>query len=185
MSLFAVSGGRFSEFGPIRYAEETPVVRYPLSAPWHPEGGEQYAAGFWLPYIASEEDARQHVADFDRTRIMPGANPRSKCEPFDWQTMRHLLARRPHAIAEVAVFDADGRVVGLRCIVMDHPLARVRIVVPEDVARWRDPEHRAELKRRARAYATDRVTYAWPAQSTADAGQRVNAQSTSDLEREG
>lgn len=26
-------------------------------------------------------------------------------------------------------------------------------VVPEDVARWRDPEHRAELKRRARAHA--------------------------------
>lgn len=107
-----------------------------------------------------------HLADLLRTRIRPGADPRAECEPFDWQTMRHLLARRPHAIAEVTVFDADNRIVGIRCVVMDHPLARVRCVVPEDVARWRDPKHRAALTERARAYATDRVTYSWPTKST-------------------
>lgn len=142
------------------------VERYRNPLPWYPNGGETYAAGFWLPYIASEEDARQHVADFNHTCIMPGANPRAKCEPFDWQKMRHLLGQRSRAIAEVATFDVDGRIVGIRCIVMDHPLARVRVVVPEDVARWRDPEHRAELTRRARAYATERVTYTTHTKST-------------------
>ena len=136
-----------------RVEYELPVLRYPLHDPWHPEGGEQYFAGFWLPYIASEADARQHVADFERTRITPGADPRAECWPFDWQTMRHLLAGRSRAIAEVIVFDDDIGSVATRCIVMDHPLAKVRRVVPEDVARWRDPAHREALTARARAHA--------------------------------
>ena len=86
--------------------------------------------------------------ELQRTRIEPGADPRAECAPFDWEMARFQLEQRPRAIAEVR--DKDGK---LRCIVMDNPRNRVERVVPEDVARWRDPKHREALTKRAREYA--------------------------------
>lgn len=102
-----------------------------------------------MRYDVFSDDHRCHVADWMRTRVTPGADPRAECEPFDWRMTRYLLTQRPRAIAEIR--GDDGRV---RCVVMDNPRARVDRVVPEDVARWRDPKHRAAMTERAREYAS-------------------------------
>ena len=114
-----------------------PMIRIPAEAP---ESVVQHL---------NAVDVAQHLADWMRTRITPGADPRAECEPFDWRMARYLLTQRPRAIAEVR--GDDGRV---RCVVMDNPRARVDRVVPEDVARWRDPKHRAAMTERAREYAS-------------------------------
>lgn len=116
-------------------------------------------AGFSLPYVASKEDARQHVADFDRTRIVPGADPRvewdehSREQQFyrpeytepQWYESAHeaprsayILRSAPRGHLRQNVYRSDG--------------ARLRYV-PLDVCRWRDPEHRLALTARARAHA--------------------------------
>ena len=141
---------------PLPIEFELPVLRYPLPTPWHREGGEQYAAGFWLPYIASEEDARQHFADFDRTRIKPGADPRSKWSGSLMKTDPTIYRDEPHTPKwcevgpsdrpDLAWINGPWNALGWRLS------SRARYV-PLDVCRWRDPEHREALKRRARAHA--------------------------------
>lgn len=111
-------------------------------APWKTDEGEQYAAGFWLPYCASEADARQHIKDFFRTCITPGTSPRAQ-----W---------------DVGVYfhdpDADGPVFE-RCgsdgalLMTRGPDYDDRRYVPHDVCRWRSTKHRDELTRRARELA--------------------------------
>ena len=114
-------------------------------------------AGFSLPYIASKEDAQQHVADFKRTRIDPGADPR-----VAWETGHHHYYRsrqnepmnyeslhdRPRS-AYVHRHDPYD-IVRSELLVARRPSLRY---VPLDVCRWRDPEHRAALIARARAHA--------------------------------
>lgn len=102
----------------------------------------------------SERDALRHAEDMMRTSVEPGADPRAACLPFSWKYMRSLLESRPRAVAEVRGEDGS-----LRCVVMDDWRARVDRVVPEDLARWRDPDHRQAIEVRARAYATERATY--------------------------
>ena len=80
-------------------------TRYPLPAPWHPEGGEQYTAGFWLPYRASEADARQHVKDFYATRIEDTRGANSAQDVMRWNndpTHRDELERRARELAAAA-----------------------------------------------------------------------------------
>ncbi len=74
-----------------------------LAAPWHPEGGEQYAAGFWLPYRASGADARQHVKDFYATRVEDTRGANSAQDVMRWNNdpaHRAELERRARELAE-------------------------------------------------------------------------------------
>jgi len=134
------------------------------------------------------DDAAAHREDLIRTRIEPGADPRAMWSGSLMTTDPTIYRDEPHTPkwCEVGPLDRpDLAWINGAWNALGWRLSSRARYVPVDVLRWRDPEHRAELARRARAYATDRVTYAWPAQSTAAAGQRVNAQSTSELEREG
>lgn len=104
-------------------------------------------AGFSLPYAASKEDAQQHVADWMRTRIEPGADPRVPACGTNWRALWYFVSKG-RAIAEEPA--ANGTVW------FDAPpvwSARTDRYVPVDVLRWREPEHRAALIARARAHA--------------------------------
>lgn len=95
-------------------------------------------AGFSLPYIASKEDAQQHVADWMRTRIEPGADPRvERVGGLVFWPHETGPRDRPYGVLVLAPFSRGS----------DYRY------VPEDVRRWRDPRHRAALTQRARAHA--------------------------------
>lgn len=92
----------------------------------------------------------EHFADFQRTRIRPGADPR-----VPWV--------RPYRFGDLSVgpvyeyYAAPGKpaaIIGtpreLGAWGWNQQNSRY---VPIDVCRWRDPEHRAELTRRARELA--------------------------------
>lgn len=86
-----------------------------------------------------------HLYDHLRTRITPGADPRAEWAGGDdakWGTpdpsLERVTASGPVMCGVSSIFRSD---------------AWLRYV-PEDVVRWRDPEHRAALTARAREYAS-------------------------------
>lgn len=101
----------------------------------------------------SEDEMRRHVADYDRTRITPGADPRD-----GWTSS---VDECEAAESPLPIFEIRN---GLRPLVAlqgrnarsfeewGYEPGQVRYV-PEDVRRWRNPSHRRSLHRRAREYA--------------------------------
>lgn len=124
---------------------------------------EELAAGLTRLHASvrmTDAEALAHARDLGRTRIEPGADPRAEWVGkadvrAHWRlsdTGRVLRDPRmfPRFYAEFGEYDAP---------VFDtlRESARTRPgvsrYVPFDVARWRDPEHRAAMVERARAYA--------------------------------
>lgn len=118
----------------------------------------------WLERLRTRTE---HERDFERTRITPGADPRAEWNPNDaalreiWRLddtgrvlryrpqSRRVYSRRVYieiTVVGLPVFDTlcDGEAIG-------H--GETCRYVPFDVARWRDPKHRAALTARARAHA--------------------------------
>lgn len=101
---------------------------------------------------AEDARAREHLADLARTRIEHGADPRMS---WDSDNAARDAPDCPYPIWEMLT--DDGRASGLQgdlgdIVAWGYSPALVRYV-PHDVRRWRNSEHRAELTRRARAYA--------------------------------
>ncbi len=127
-----------------------------------------------LRYPAHSHDYRRHLADYEATRIEPGADPRATWEEHEslrelpdgtrdpsysgshrhagapWRRrMRLVFVERVRADgALVAGWDSMGR--------QADKIGRSDVYVPFDVVRWRRSEHRAELTRRAREHAAIR-----------------------------
>ncbi len=107
---------------------------------------------FILRYPAHSHDYRRHLADYEATRVEPGADPRA-----GWSKNETALPRQYHQFAR-SLFEVGQRSAPRWCflsVVGDVDAYGCRYV-PEDVARWRDPAHRAELLRRAREHAAIR-----------------------------
>jgi hypothetical protein len=98
----------------------------------------------------------RHLLDWMRTRIKPGADPRSKWSGSLTKTDPTIYRDEPHTPKwcevgpsdrpDLAWINGPWNALGWRLS------SRARYV-PLDVCRWRDPEHREALKRRARAHA--------------------------------
>lgn len=109
-----------------------------------------------LRYSFGSEDYRRHVADFERTRIAPGADPRASwCSKDDSDHKRAV--READTPRWYETRDAEPRLAWLneRWNARGWRLrsSRAYRYVPADVIRWRDPGHRAELTRRASVHA--------------------------------
>lgn len=111
-------------------------------------------AGFLVRVALGETDrAREHVVDFQRTRIQPGADPRMQwSSPVDARD----APTEEDPIYEIS--DEYGAPLALRGSIdflagdWGYPPTSLRYV-PCDVRRFRNAEHRAELTRRARELA--------------------------------
>lgn len=97
----------------------------------------------------------QHAADFDRTRINPGADPRML-----WASTvdERESPTTPNPVYEVRPSFDTGALRALQgeleYLVDEWGFSRERLrFVPEDVRRWRNGVHRSELTRRARELA--------------------------------
>ncbi len=106
--------------------------------------------------LTEEEHAREmeSAAELARVRIEPGADPRA-----EWQ---NRTAQPNLSLWQLPVFEI-GRRESPRCYFLtlfdapdEYGRRHGRRYVPEDVARWRDSEHRAELTRRAKEHAAIR-----------------------------
>lgn len=91
----------------------------------------------------TEHEARAHHDDMLSTFIIPGADPR-----VPWE--------RSHGLGQ---FETGTRALPRAVGIITASRTDSYRYVPEDVQRWRDPEHRAAMTERARKYATERVTY--------------------------
>lgn len=89
----------------------------------------------------------EHFSDFQRTRIPPGADPRAQ-----WRRAAPVVEN----LFREVVFEL-GAPSSLTAFVAPYKRANSYVgyakYVPADVVRWRDPEHRAEMTRRARELA--------------------------------
>ncbi len=106
-----------------------------------------------LRYPAHSHDYRRHLADYEATRIEPGADPRA-----GWarQAHQHPLIDRDLLDSDydgLALFERGPKTSPRPTSVVFQLRRRDFRYVPHDVIRWRDPEHRAALGQRARAYA--------------------------------
>ncbi len=126
--------------------------------------------------LTEEEHAREmeRAAELARVRIKPGADPRATWEEHaslrglpDGQrdpnySGSHLHAGAPWRARMRFVFIERARYDGTLVAEWDSmgrqgdKIGRTGVYVPFDVARWRDPAHRAELMRRAREHAAIR-----------------------------
>lgn len=103
----------------------------------------------------SADDAAIHREDMLRTRITPGADPRA-----EWMDSTNDAALREwrDSIAVFETREASPRlwefvdVLSPNSWLTENSPDECRYV-PCDVVRWRDPEHRAALIKRASAYA--------------------------------
>lgn len=126
----------------------------------------------------SEDEMRQHVADYDRTRITPGADPRKgwsesvtprvtrvfldhddagysakrRAQVRKLPRYQRRLESRRNAV-RYSTFEIAGRHNPAWTVVEYEADLPGYNYIPCDVCRWRDPAHRAELTRRAREYA--------------------------------
>jgi hypothetical protein len=101
-----------------------------------------------LSVVAYADDRfafERHLLDWMRTRIEPGADPRRSWSPERGRTPRPMFEAR----AIGTVLPCYGSLESIHRIFVP---AAIRYV-PEDVARWRDPDHRAALIARAHAHA--------------------------------
>lgn len=105
-----------------------------------------------LRYPARSHDYRRHLADYEATRIEPGADPRA--EWMDPNTP--MFYAWGEGVVMFETVEPSPRVWSIQYTL--SPLDGLTLsgphrYVPQDVRRWRDPAHRAKLKRRAREYA--------------------------------
>ena len=122
----------------------------------------------------------KHLLDWLRTRIKPGADPRAEWSRRDgpWKSrlfahpddtgieqrpprdvrkftreQRDTLRRLGRNYRRWSVFEQPSELGGITWAVEQWCVRTRATYVPRDVSRWRDPEHREALKRRARARA--------------------------------
>jgi hypothetical protein len=128
----------------------------------------------------TEEEASQHASDAVRAYVRPGADPRAEWSRRDgpWKSglfthpddtgieqrpprdvrkftreQRDTLRRLGRNYRRWSVFEQPSDFGGITWAVEQWCVRTRATYVPLDVMRWRDPKHRAELKRRAREYA--------------------------------
>jgi hypothetical protein len=109
-----------------------------------------------LRYPAHSHDYRRHLADYEATRVEPGADPRA-----GWarRARQHPLIDRDLLDSDydgLVLFERGSKTSPLPTSIVLQFRRRDFRYVPHDVARWRDPAHRAELLRRAREHAAIR-----------------------------
>lgn len=103
--------------------------------------------------------AREIREDFVRTRIVPGANPRAQWkDEQEVADARSFLEKDRCAVIEF--YDDEAKALSVALVsytwgwrFVCAPMGGNHHYVPVDVCRWRDPEHREALTKRAREYA--------------------------------
>ncbi len=107
-----------------------------------------------LRYPAHGHDYRRHLADYEATRIEPGADPRAEplftCGP----SAAYVDGWRGEYTVEAALNPEINELWQVRVLGERSRYYRGCTYIPFDVARWRNNSgHRARLTERARAYA--------------------------------
>ncbi len=107
-----------------------------------------------LRYPAHSHDYRRHLADYEATRVEPGADPRAEALCTCGPSAAYVDGWRGEYTVEAAIIRGSDEPWQVRVTGEKSRYYRGCTYIPFDVARWRNSgSHRAALTERARAYA--------------------------------